>query len=110
MGYSEFGGGGSVKWEVDVDEGNVPNVNQKPGGNPKRYKVNSLDREGTNDTGRYFLVTIDNPNGIRVTGNSVTLRVPITNASSPQVRIEWALDASSQQLQNMKDVTPAQLG
>ena len=105
MGYGEYGGGGSVQWEIDVDDGNLPSVNEKPGGNPRKYKVKSIDRKGTDDSGRFFVVTLENPTGIEVKGSTVKFKVPIVNAAGgkPQVKVEWAFDANAPELKEMKN-------
>lgn len=110
MGYGEYGGGGSIKWEIDVDEGNLPSINEKPGGNPRKYKVNSVDRKGIDDAGRFFLVTLENPTGIEVKGTTLKFKVPIVNNNSkPQVKVEWVFETGDQALKDMKDVTAASI-
>ena len=89
-GSGEFGGGGSVKWAIDVEDGDTPTIATKP--TPRGYKVNSVDKHGSE--GQYFEVAIEQPAGgvqMRVEGSRILLYLPIIQQTAPQIKVRWAL-------------------
>lgn len=93
-GYGNFGGGGSVQWEIDVNDGNAATPTPKPGGNPRKYKVKGVDREDVDDTNRYFKVTIENRTSVLMgfEGDDLILAIPIRKNSARQVQVQWVYE------------------
>ncbi|HEY7185926.1 MAG TPA: hypothetical protein VH436_05225 [Vicinamibacterales bacterium] len=91
-GNGTYGGGGSVKWAVEVEDGDVPAITTKP--NPRGYKINSTDKHGS--VGSFFEVIIEEPAGgvkMRTEGNRIYLYLPIQSQPAPQITVHWALEA-----------------
>jgi hypothetical protein len=100
MGEGQFGGDGSVKWEINNSNDDPGKFNHVPpgGGNPAR-KVTGVDQT----FGADFVISLRPPNGmnaaqfkaylesgagITVNGNRVEMRLPIDKVAR-QVVISW---------------------
>jgi hypothetical protein len=92
-GYSEIGGGGSVNWKVEVNDGNVVETRAKDiaPGVPWGYVASDTDDVGNrNLDGRYFKVAIRGPIQWRRQGKQgAVLYIPITD-DPRQIRVSWA--------------------
>src|SRR5262245_50987767 len=89
-GNGGFGGGGSVNWSVEVEDGETPEITSS---GERKYKVKSHDKHGS--VGSYFEVIIEEPAGgivMRTEGNRVHLYLPIVNQQQPQITVHWALE------------------
>lgn len=94
-GFSEVGGGGSVKWKVEVNDGNVVQTKSKPiaRGVPWGYVATDTDDVQRRDlTGRYFKVAIRGPIQWRRQGTGAVLYIPIQN-NPRQIKVSWAHDS-----------------
>jgi len=106
-GFSEVGGGGSVGWQVDVNDGNLPVTTQKPQTKKIRWGYSIVDTDDVSDAdldGRFFLVRILNPDdGVPVSYrynkklNCWDIYVAIEDrppekekAKQRQIRVSWA--------------------
>lgn len=90
-GYGQFGGGGSVHWEVDYDRGEdaTKRTNGKPRG--RTYSGKARDDE-PNEEGRLFLVEIDKAD-IYAMGTTARKLVVAVNIGNPkQIKVRWAFD------------------
>jgi len=90
-GNGGFGGGGSVQWSVDVNDGDVPSITSKPF-KPRGYTVSSKDNH--ENVGSFFEVTIEIPaSGLWYTieAGKAKLYLEIINQQDPQVNVHWAL-------------------
>ena len=91
-----FGGGGSVRWKIDVEDADTPDLvktdRERRG---RAYRVDSVDGHG--GVGEFFEVTIlvppDGDLRYRVDGGRVQLYLRIGKAGDPypQIRVGWAL-------------------
>jgi hypothetical protein len=105
-GFSEVGGGGSVVWQVDVNDGNLPVTTIKPKSKKVRWGYAISDSDDVKDAdldGKFFLIRILNPRKGRVSVrynrklNTWDVYVPI-EARHPkreptrqrQIRVSWA--------------------
>jgi hypothetical protein len=104
-GYGEFGGGGSVHWEIDVNDGDLPATNPKDPENTRKYKTSAKDRKGIDDSANYILVEIRNPELVKVAGDVVTYAVRISKNKEVQVKVKWAYGKGDQAMANMKGYT-----
>ena len=89
-GFSEVGGGGSVNWKVDVNDGNVVQTKRK--GETWGYTVSDKDDVGERALdNEYFKITIKDAEQIRwkTVKGGVALFLPITN-DPRQIRVSWA--------------------
>lgn len=108
-GFSEVGGGGSVVWQVDVNDGNLPVTTFKPQTKKVRWGYSIVDTDDVNDAeldGKFFLIRVLNPRkGVRVSYrynkklNSWDIYVPIEDrhpkrepTRQRQIRVSWAHD------------------
>ena len=97
-GFSEVGGGGSVKWEVSVKDGDTPSTTVDTG-NPRKYSVRGRDKHSKPDgdtSKNYFKVEIERPRNEPIlddsNGNKVVLYLPIDRDSNGhQIRVSWAV-------------------
>lgn len=105
-GYGEFGGGGSVKWEIDVNDGDLPSTNPKDPKNTRKYKTTAKDRNGVDDSGNYLLVEITNPESVKVQGNVLTYAVRISKSEQAQVRVKWAYKPNDAAMQGLQPYRP----
>jgi hypothetical protein len=88
-GSGEFGGGGSIEWSIDVNDGSIPAVTPKPN-NPKGYRQQGKDREGISDDGRFFVIRIK-PGNIRLGKNGdIFVAVQIQKNTPGQIKVEWS--------------------
>ena len=97
MAYGQFGGGGSVTWEIDVDDGDIPQTTPK-NGKPRGYNVKALDKHGKPDTDKskdYFEIKLDPGAGGSITmksvGKTVYLYVQIDPKNRDQLKVTWSL-------------------
>ena len=89
-GSGQFGGGGSIEWEVSVNDGSIPATSLKPS-NPKGYTQKAKDREGVSENGRYFVIRIKPTTGIQLGNNGdILVAVPIRPNSPGQISVEWS--------------------
>ena len=91
MGYGEYGGGGSVKWKIDVDD------ETKRG----EKRVSAFGRDAKKTTN--FRVSLEYPtmaaakrdlerlkkDGLTVRGNKIIFEVPVQPLNEDQIRVEW---------------------
>ena len=91
MGYGEYGGGGSVKWKIDVDD------ETKRG----EKRVSAVGRDAKKTTN--FRVSLEYPtmaaakrdlerlkkDGLTVKGNKIIFEVPVQPSNEDQIRVEW---------------------
>ena len=91
MGYGEFGGGGSVKWELDIDD------------TPGKKKVKASGRDDR--VPDYFEVTIEYDNattagtawtnmttalqGLGSNAKKLVFRIPFEDDDHHNVKVEW---------------------
>jgi hypothetical protein len=92
-GYANFGGGGSIYWEV----GDGKPGDSKPGSRDEygRYKINGVDDPPDPDEGKLFKMTIRNIKEILIgqEGNDLILAVPIDKNGQytpPRIVVQWA--------------------
>ena len=91
-GFSEVGGGGSVRWKVDVNDGNVVQTRPKrvQPDVPWGYVATDTDDVGRQDLeGRYFKVALRGPIRWRPNGNGAVFYIPIED-NPRQIRVSWA--------------------
>jgi hypothetical protein len=106
MGEGQFGGDGSVKWEIDNSNDDPGKFNHVPPGvgNPAR-KVIGVDttygpdfvvslRPPTPMTAAQFKTLLET-GGLTIVGNRVELRVPIEDGVPRQVVVSWAEERST---------------
>jgi hypothetical protein len=100
MGEGQFGGDGSVKWEIDNSNDDPTKFNHVPPGvgNPAR-KVIGVDttygpdfvvslRPPTGTTAAQFKTQLET-GGLTIVGNRVELRVRIEDRVARQVVVSW---------------------
>jgi hypothetical protein len=100
MGEGQFGGDGSVKWEIDNSDDDTGKFNHvPPGGGSAARKVIGVDKTYGTD----FVVSLDPPagmtalqfktlletGGLSIVAGRVELRVPIEKKAR-QVVVSWA--------------------
>jgi len=91
-GFSEVGGGGSVNWKVDVNDGNLVQTKRK--GETWGYTVSDKDDVGDRPLkNEYFKIAIKQPEGAQIqwkrANGGVVLYLPITD-DPKQIRVSWA--------------------
>lgn|SRR5688572_8159337 len=97
-GFSEVGGGGSVNWKVDVNDGNLVETKRK---GPDSWGYTVKDRDDVDDrdlSHEFFKITIKQPETgqirwKRVSGG-VVLYLPIEE-DPRQIRVSWAVNADA---------------
>lgn len=94
-GQGMFGGGGSVHWQIDVNDGDVPEIKGK--GKPRAYVISGVDKHGKNSdpTPDYFVISIQPPKAggaVRVVpdGRGVVVYVAVDPERTSQMLVEWA--------------------
>jgi|SRR5688572_24460075 len=102
-GYGDYGGGGSVVWEVKVGDGEAATVHQHNTKHGKRSISTGVDKytkEPGDDPG-YFLVNIEKPRvgDIKVKQENgrveIYLRVNPSDPNvpyKPQISVRWGID------------------
>ena len=101
-GQGTFGGGGSVKWHVSVDDGDVPQIKRKDG-DERAYNVWGVDKHKKKDgdtAADFFVLHVQPPSGGRVkivaeSNGSATIYVGIDPKNAEQIKVEWALKESA---------------
>ena len=116
-GQGTFGGGGSVKWNVSVGDGDGPKI-KKENGNERAYNVSGVDKHKKNDgdtTADFFVLHVQPPDGGRVkivteSDGGATVYVAIDPKNAEQIKVEWALKESALPAiaQVLKQVPPAE--
>jgi hypothetical protein len=94
MGYGEFGGGGSVRWQVLYDD---PNDATQPGKNPTGRKRRGHGKDQGTDTeeGKKLFVRCTQARLIGLTGTTIELEVTLDKNKDDQVVIRWGNDPFS---------------
>ena len=92
-GQGTFGGGGSVHFSIDVNDGEAPEVTSK--GGQRAYLIRGVDKHRKSGSDPdYFFLNIQPPPGgtIRAVpdGNGIRLYVQVDEKQPNQMRVEWA--------------------
>jgi hypothetical protein len=101
-GQGTFGGGGSVKWHVTVDDGDVPQIKRK-NGNERAYNVWGVDKHNKKEgdtTADFFVLHVQPPAGGTVkivpqSNGGATVYVAIDRDNAEQIKVEWAVKESA---------------
>ena len=93
-----FGGDGSIRWDVTTDDDDDKEKNHKQDGN-KGWKSGGVDKS----YGSNFVISLRIPTGVpaatfiaqlgnlqATSGNRVEITLPIEDRVSEQIRIRWA--------------------
>ena len=106
MGEGQFGGDGSVNWDIDTTKDDTYKFkNQGPSGGNKGRKVSGIDETFGDD----FVISVKPPNGtsaaqlkaslenggLTIDGDYVVFRVPIQNKEKRQVVVSWREDRNT---------------
>jgi hypothetical protein len=86
-GYSEIGGGGSVHWKIDMNDTDLTGTNH----DGRRYLHYGVDRPNQIDEGKYFEISIKEPEAgilMKRLGDRVVLYVPIER-DKKQIKVSW---------------------
>jgi hypothetical protein len=98
-GQGTYGGGGSVHWSVDVEDGDVPSVLPKGSNKPRAYTVKGVDKynKGNDpeaDKARFFVVGITPKPGTDVkvfkSNGTTFLAFEIDANNEQQMTVAWA--------------------
>ena len=87
-GYGNFGGGGSIYWQIGDGK---PGTREQYG----RYKINGEDDPPDPDEGKLFKITLRNIKEVLIgrEGNDLILAVPIDKKDEsvpPRILVQWA--------------------
>jgi hypothetical protein len=101
MGEGQFGGDGSVNWDIDTTNDNQHKFkHQPPSGGNKGRKVGGVDETFGPD----FVVSVKLPpnmspdafkNGLKFVDGHVVFRIPIEDKEPRQVVVSWREDRNS---------------
>src|SRR5580765_5540257 len=85
MGYGEFGGGGSLRWQMCYDNAKPGNIVAPPF---KQQKASGIDEDG--EQGKKLIVVVNKGKIIEAGPDRVTLEVVISQKDD--VQLFWAAD------------------
>lgn len=91
-GYGQFGGGGSIEWEIDVQDGHSPSqyVSRE---DPRVYNLRGTDRHKQDDSGRYFLIQLDQEDIAYSSSDGSTVLIAVrVRPKRGQIRVKWVYD------------------
>jgi hypothetical protein len=91
VGYAEFGGTGSLKWEVEYDNKHGSSVDKDPPGN--KLKGRGVDRDPDADVGTKAYVVCTEAKVVYNSGGRVTVEVTLEKKER-QVEIKWGSDVT----------------
>jgi hypothetical protein len=105
-GYGDFGGGGSVKWEVKVGDGQAATAPGQSSTHGKRHVSDGVDKyeKKAGELPGYFLVNIEPPrNGqirIKTQGGRLLVYLPVNPTDGtpykPQINVRWGSTVAAQ--------------
>ncbi len=96
MGYGEFGGGGSVQWQMIYDDPQEPG--KVPGKNPvgkKRQAFGHDDAAGTNPGDKLYVVVTDGKL-LQLMPGVIVVEVTLKKDKDDQVVLRWGSDATAE--------------
>jgi hypothetical protein len=99
MGLGEYGGGGSVKWEVSYDNKNGSNVGQDPPAT--KLRGHGKDENGGTAEGDKLYVICTNAVPLKLVPGTVIVEVTLAKKKD-QVTLRWGGDIT-QDLQELSD-------
>src|SRR5262245_18099248 len=90
MGVGEFGGGGSVRWRVRLEDGGI---NDTPEGTGKTIRGQGKDRGAHTELGNTLYVVCKGQ-VVQVAGGELIIKVTLAN-DKDQVVLKWGDDVQS---------------
>jgi hypothetical protein len=91
MGYAEFGGGGSVKWEIEYDNKHGSSVDKDPPAN--KLKGRGTDKDPDAAVGRKLYVQCTEAKVVSTTNGTVIVEITLSSKSR-QVYVAWGSHVS----------------